>query len=444
MQSIFWYDWVLTFFFTLIVLIWAQFFVKKNSSDILIVKYFKIGLILKIVGCVTYAIYHEYVYRGGDTFSYFAHAHKIGDYLLTDFDRFKQLTFYPIENSLDVRLDDIWLDDIMIFSESNTFQVRVAAFLQIFTFGTYLPCSLLFSLISYVAIWKCFKTFCRIYPGKEKYLAIPFLFIPTVIFWGSGLGKDCVCLTSICGLTTAAYYCFIFKERIVKNFIAVVLFTSILFIVKAYIAMAFLPPLIFALGLSRLKGIKNPIVKFIAFPVIIGIIALSTVVLLKFAAESFSRFFGENLAEKIVESKEHMKASAGSIYDLGIKPENITGLGDLVPFFPKAVITTLYRPWLWESKNPAMLLSSLEGLFFLSLTIYILIKGKIVKPIRIILSDPILLSSFIYVILFSGLIALSTGNFGTLVRYKLPCMPFLGIILFVILGKLKKDKKDLY
>lgn len=445
MQSIFWYDWILTFLLIIIVLIWAAIFVKKNSSDKLIASYFRKGLLLKIVGCIAYGIYHQYIYKGGDTFSYFHTAKQVGNYIFTDFDRFIKLTFYSVEKSMDVREDDTWLDYIMVMSESNTFQVRVAAIIQLFTLGSYLPTSMIFSLLSYIAIWKCFKTFCRLYPGKEKYLSIPFLFIPTVVFWGSGLGKDCICLACICALTTAAYYSFVFKERVTKNLLALILFTAILFIVKAYIAIAFLPPLFLALSLDRLRKIKNPMLRFISFPIFIGvslgILAIIASLMMKYAADNFSRFAGEDLAEKIVENKENMKLSAGSLYDLGIKPENIGGLGDLAPYFPKAVITTLFRPWLWESKNPAMLLSGLEGFVFLLLFIYVLIKGKIYKPFKIVFSDPILFSSAIYVVVFAGLVALSTGNFGTLVRYKLPCMPFWGLILFVVMAKLKEEKQ---
>lgn len=442
MQSIFWYDWILTFLLTVIVLIWAARFVKKNSSDKIIAGYFKKGLLLKILGCIAYGVYHEYVYKGGDTFSYFHTAKQVGGYLFTDFDRFIKLTFYSVEKSMDVRQDDTWLDYIMVMSESNTFQVRLAAIIQLFTFGSYLPTSMIFSLLSYVAIWKCFKTFCRIYPDKEKYLAIPFLFIPTVIFWGSGLGKDCVCLASICGLTTAAYYCFVFRERFFKNLVAILLFGSILLIVKAYIAFAFLPPLFLALALNSLKKIKNPIFKVVLLPISIGLMLIAIALVLQFTGENFSRYLGDGLAEKIVENRESMKMTAGSTYDLGIKPEDINGLMDLAPFFPKAVAATLFRPWLWEAKNPAMLLSGLEGLFFLILFIYVLIKGKIFKPLRIIFADPILFSSAIYVLLFAGLVALSTGNFGTLVRYKLPCMPFWGLLLFMVLSKLKEGKKS--
>ena len=136
-----------------------------------------------------------------------------------------------------------------------------------------------------------------------------------------------------------------------------------------------------------------------------------------------------------------MRVNAGSSYDLGIKPEEISGINDLLPYFPNGIVATLFRPWIWEVKNPAMLLSAIESLFFLLLTILVLIKGKVFNVFKLILSDPIIFSSIIYVVIFAGLVGLSTGNFGTLVRYKLPIMPFLGLSLFILYSKLNTKKK---
>ncbi len=443
MQYIFWYDWAISSLLIIIVLLWAKRFVRKNQDDKLIVRYFKRGLVLKLVGCLAYVIYHQYIYNGGDTFSYFDTARQIRGYFHTDFDRFIKLTFYPVKSSMDVREDDVWLDYIMVMSESNAFQVRFATLIQFITFDSFIPTSLIFTLLSYAGIWKCFRTFDRYYKNQTRNLAIAFLYIPTVIFWGSGLGKDSVCIGSICALTASFFGCFIFKEKIIKNLASICLFTLILLIVKPYIAISFLPPMALALVFLRLKKIKNTVLKIITYPLSGLLIAFVVTTIFDFTSANFSKYAVENLAEKIVQSSQSMKTQAGSSYDLGIQPEAISSIEDLLPFFPKGVIATLFRPWMWEVKNPAMLLSALEGLAFLILTIIILYKGRLYKPFLIIVKDPILFSNFIYVIMFAGLVGLSTGNFGTLVRYKLPIMPYFGLSLLIIYSMLKKKKVNI-
>jgi len=46
--------------------------------------------------------------------------------------------------------------------------------------------------------------------------------------------------------------------------------------------------------------------------------------------------------------------------------------------------------------------------------------------------------SFLFAIVFGLFVGASTLNFGTLVRYKIPCLPFYAISLFLIYEKVKE------
>ena len=45
---------------------------------------------------------------------------------------------------------------------------------------------------------------------------------------------------------------------------------------------------------------------------------------------------------------------------------------------------------------------------------------------------------FLFSIVFAMFVGASTLNFGTLVRYKIPCLPFYTIALFLIYEKVKE------
>jgi hypothetical protein len=45
---------------------------------------------------------------------------------------------------------------------------------------------------------------------------------------------------------------------------------------------------------------------------------------------------------------------------------------------------------------------------------------------------------FLFSVVFALFIGASTLNFGTLVRYKIPCLPFYAISLFLIYEKVKE------
>ena len=55
-----------------------------------------------------------------------------------------------------------------------------------------------------------------------------------------------------------------------------------------------------------------------------------------------------------------------------------------------------------------------------------------------VLTDPLIMYCFLFSIVFALFVGASTLNFGTLVRYKIPSMPFYVITLFLILFFNKK------
>jgi hypothetical protein len=129
----------------------------------------------------------------------------------------------------------------------------------------------------------------------------------------------------------------------------------------------------------------------------------------------------------------------GSKYDLGkIEPTPI-GMATKIP---AGIIVTLFRPYLWEVKKPIMLLSSLEGLAFIILTLMVFYKVGFFNTIKKIAKDPNLLFFFIFSMIFAFAVGISTGNFGTLSRYKIPCMPFFAALLLILYYQHKTPSKN--
>jgi hypothetical protein len=440
MEYVFWYDWLVGIIMIAIVLKWTNNFVKKNHDSPLIVSYFKYGLLLKIFGSISFTIYHAYIYGGGDTFGYFFTGKDITTTAFTDFTKYLRLIFLPLENIQEdiASITWRWDDAIMVKGEANYFSGRMVALLSLFTLNTYLPTCILFSLFSYVFIWKCYNTFTALFNNSKKILSIPFLFVPTVIFWGSGLGKDSICLAAICGLTNYSFKIIFLKQYKLKYLFLSILFFSIINIVKPYISLAFLSGLSVGLFFLFIQKANTTIGKFLRTVISGGLLVVSFSLATSFISTNFKNFSIDTLSDKIVSSNQNLQATAGSSFDLGIDPKNVNDLNDLAPFFHKGITASLFRPWLTEATNPALLLSALEGLLFLLAFVYIMLKGLLYRPIKIIFSNPVLIICMCFVLIFSGLVGLSTSNFGTLVRYKLPCIPFFICTLVILYDKLKK------
>ena len=97
-----------------------------------------------------------------------------------------------------------------------------------------------------------------------------------------------------------------------------------------------------------------------------------------------------------------------------------------------SIAATFFRPFPWEIKSVAAIMSAMEALAFLILTVNLFFKKGLARPFRMIFKDPRLLMCFIFSIVFAIGVGASTANFGTLSRYKIPCTPFYVMMLLLL------------
>lgn len=102
--------------------------------------------------------------------------------------------------------------------------------------------------------------------------------------------------------------------------------------------------------------------------------------------------------------------------------------------FPQAVVVTLFRPFPWEARKVIVLLSALEALAFVYFTIKAFRKKGIGKTFGLVMKDPNLLFCLIFSLIFAFAVGISSYNFGALSRYKIPCLPFFGAFLMIVLN----------
>ena len=80
-----------------------------------------------------------------------------------------------------------------------------------------------------------------------------------------------------------------------------------------------------------------------------------------------------------------------------------------------------------------MIMLALESLIFLLIVIVVIYKNRL-RLIQHFLNDPFLIFALIFTLGFAFAVGISTWNFGTLVRYKLPLMPIFGSMLAILYG----------
>ena len=88
-----------------------------------------------------------------------------------------------------------------------------------------------------------------------------------------------------------------------------------------------------------------------------------------------------------------------------------------------------------------MLLAALESLLILLITFWVLVKAGLWGLLKQLVNNPVVAFCFVFSFVFAFAVGVSTFNFGTLVRYKIPLIPFYLIGLAILWYYTKRDKK---
>ncbi|HYM93839.1 MAG TPA: hypothetical protein VET23_06855, partial [Chitinophagaceae bacterium] len=130
----------------------------------------------------------------------------------------------------------------------------------------------------------------------------------------------------------------------------------------------------------------------------------------------------------------------GSAYSLGQFDPTI---GGMLTKFPLAINVTFFRPYLWESKKIIVLFSAIEALVFLFVTLKVVFSLGIGKILKAINQDPTIQFCLIFSMIFAFSVGISSNNFGTLSRYKIPCLPFYALALILTYYKYNPVSKNI-
>jgi hypothetical protein len=400
------------------------FAVRDKVTNVYTRPYFIPALTLKFVGAVALGLIYTFYYNGGDTINYYNQAsiiyHAFGDSFT---DGIKLLT---TSGEYDPAIAK-YTNQMYWFGRGSNeyFVLRAAGFFAVLDFNTYTVTGLFFALTSFSGIWAMYMTFAKIRPAIYKELAVAIFFIPSVFFWGSGLMKDSLCIGALGWIFYAFYRGAIEKRNLLKSFIIAFLAVVPIVSTKIYILLAFLPPALLWVVNENNARIRNSTVRLLVKPLFFavgGALAFFAATRLTAGDE---RFDLDKIGERSKITSEYLYqvsvAQQGSAYNLGTLDGT---LGGMVKLAPQAIFVSLFRPFLWEARNPVMLLSALEATYFIWFTISILYKNGVLRTLRLIGTTPVLTLCFVFSLIFAFAVGTSTSNFGTLVRYKIPLMPF--------------------
>lgn len=368
------------------------------------------------------------------------------------------------------------------FLNDNRTSVRFNAFIQLFSFGYYSVHALVMLIVSFVGQFAFYKTFKPFYPNKESLLAVIIFLTPSVLFWTSGILKEPLALCIMGFFLYSFFKLFIYNQRSIKVIVCFIVSTLSFLILKPYILVLILLPLIIYVLAQKLR------IKKIALFYIISIISVFS-----FSLITLKTLFNKDVINTIVvRQNDFINLSKGGIFFINdvnyirlecndtsnytfidskkinsiIKPHtkfmcwknNIMNdtlfvndnkdtsiyrfvsscmpAGSAIPMerltysfksfaklMPIAFYHVIAKPFFYDSHSMSELIASFENLCFLLFFIFCFYYRKKMTVDKNILC---LLVSIIVVSFL--LIGITTTVMGAIVRYKVPFIPFLLMI----------------
>ena len=273
---------------------------------------------------------------------------------------------------------------------------------------SFLGCFLVFSFISYLCCLKLFDVIIDLTDRKYNVSYLLLLLIGTH-FWTVSLGKDALMFYAMCCLCYNIYF-----DKPRSHYILPLMLIGF---IRLHV-------LIFVLvggGVSYVftnKKIKTQ-TKFVFAGLVLGVLLFLIPFFLKEIAVT-------NISDIEGKLQSSMNANVEGGAGIDLKDANL-----IVKWF-----SYMFRPFVFEARNPMFLVSALENLVWLYI-FFIIIRGLFFDKIK----TNYILWSYIGIILACTLpLAYTLANFGISMRQKIMIFPFFLILFFIV----KKSRKSFY
>jgi hypothetical protein len=422
----------------IILIVYTVAYILRNRiTDEITRPYFFPALTVKILGALALGFIYQFYYSGGDTYNFHTYGSRhIWEAFMENPATGFKLLFGDGSNEIGIYK---YSSRIPFFHDRSSFTViRIAAVFDLFTFSSYSATAVLFAVIGFIGLWMLFVTFYEVRPDLHRLIAIATLFIPSVVFWGSGLLKDTITLAGLGIATLLVKRIFLDKRVNIFSVILLLLCFYIIFSIKKYILLTYLPAVMIWVYATNLSKIRSVVFKIMMLPFVIALAVTSGYFAINQVGKDDSRYALDQLGNTAMVTAYDIAYQtghdAGSTYTLG---ELDGSFSSLIKLGPQAINVSLFRPYMWEVRNPLMLMSAVESLVLLSLTVFVFFKRG--TTLFAAFMNPHTIFCVVFSLTFAFAVGVSTFNFGTLSRYKIPLLPFYALALILIYYE-KSDK----
>jgi hypothetical protein len=300
-----------------------------------------------------------------------------------------------------------------IFSGQNTYWndlksnvvIKIMALFNLLTYNSYYTNIILFNFLFIIGLVAIFKILFVFFPEKKWPVFCVVFFLPSTLFWCSGIHKDGLILSAV-GILLYCFNKLIIKEALLKHKLFILLSCIFIFSLRSYVFFALLPSLLFWYLAARHPGKQFHVFFTIYLPAILFVLIIPYV------------FPTVNILSFIVEKQqEFLKLQGGSLVKTDpLQPTPFS----FILFLPQAIDMAFFQPHPTEIKNLSYVPAIAENIFVILLIIISLlnIPARAAIPPFVIC----LITFSISILLICGY---TVPFSGAVIRYKSLVLPLL-------------------
>lgn len=279
---------------------------------------------------------------------------------------------------------------------------------------------------SRLGIFVTFREILRV--PDSSLLAVACLLVPSVTFWCSGPLKESFALIGV-AMLFGATHALASRRFSIKAMVLMATGLILLGTLKSYL----LFPVGFGLAAWFFFSQQRKRVPLRGIWGLIGAIGVIGAVML-IGGAIFPRYALAELSEQALHMQSlGQRSSRGSSIAL-VDPAMIAdgGIRSQLEWMPLALLTALFRPFLFEANSGQMFLNTLETTIFSIYFVIILARNRIAGNLAMLARFPVLGFCVLFVLVAAMGIGITTTNLGSLSRYRAPIMPFFAVLLVML------------
>lgn len=389
-------------------------------------------------GYILYIIYSQYY-----TERYTADIFKYYDDSLVLYNTFfsNPLDFFKIIIGIDCDSEDYLIN---YFSEMNHWDtsyknslmdesrllIRLNAILNIIGFKSYSFNLISFVFIGFLGKFLITKNLVKFYKSINPIILFwGLILFPSLMLWSSGILKEPLIIFSI-GLILQSFG--VYNSKKMSSLILVFFGLLIIFKLKFYVFICFLPALISFLICQNWKIKPLKVITITSISLNILLVILSTL------KNSYNPL-------EILSNKQNDFIKLAEIFNAGSSFKMVPmdpNFNSFLSSIPLGVINGFFRPFPSDINKIIHALPLIENIFLYVLFIYLLYKlfSLKIKLETVYLNT--LLNSVFFISLLFVITGISTPVIGALVRYKLPGIIFMIISICIMHGQTKNYENN--